>query len=300
MPEAVLTPAPVKATMRRACRSSARACVIRASKRGRFCVPSAGRSNRVQCCRSRCGAVSSPAPSDTMATACPACHTPNDPAAESCFTCGQALQVTLRVGSVVAGRYESKSQLGRGGMGVVYKAHDRLLDEAVAIKVLRPEVARDPEISRRFQTEIKLARKVSHRNVCRIHEYGEDASGLRYISMELLDGVDLRQVLRQQGGLPPEEAFRTALQIADGLQAIHEMGVIHRDLKTPNIMRDARGTVRLMDFGIAKEAGGEATLSGTAFGMIVGTPEYMSPEQARGEKIDFRSDIYALGVVIFE
>jgi serine/threonine-protein kinase len=233
-----------------------------------------------------------------MATACPACHTANDAAAESCFTCGQALHVTLRVGSVVAGRYELKSQLGRGGMGVVYQAHDRLLDEAVAIKVLRPEVARDPEISRRFQTEIKLARKVSHRNVCRIHEYGEDATGLRYISMELLDGVDLRQVLRQQGGLAPEDAFRTALQIADGLQAIHEMGIIHRDLKTPNIMRDARGTVRLMDFGIAKDWG--AATSATATGLVMGTPEYMSPEQARGEKIDFRSDVYALGIITYE
>ena len=151
------------------------------------------------------------------------------------------------------------------------------------------EVARDPEISRRFQSEIKLARKVSQRNVCRIHEYGEDAGGLRYISMELLGGVDLRQVLRQQGGLPPEDAFRTALQIADGLQAIHEMGVIHRDLKTPNIIRDARGTVRLMDFGIAKEWG--ASTSATATGLVMGTPEYMSPRQARGEKIAFRSDI---------
>jgi serine/threonine protein kinase len=234
-----------------------------------------------------------------MATACPACHAPNDPASESCFTCGQALHGnTLRLGSVVAGRYELQSQLGRGGMGVVYKAHDRLLDESVAIKVLRPDVARDPEISRRFQSEIKLARKVSHRNVCRIHEYGEDASGLRYISMELLEGVDLRQVLRQQGGLPAEEAFRTALQIADGLQAIHEMGVIHRDLKTPNIMRDARGTVRLMDFGIAKEWG--AATSATATGLVMGTPEYMSPEQARGDKIDFRSDVYALGIIVYE
>jgi serine/threonine protein kinase len=234
-----------------------------------------------------------------MASACPACDAPNDPAAESCFTCGQALHgTTLRMGSVVAGRYELRSQLGRGGMGVVYKAHDRLLDEAVAIKVLRPEVARDPEISRRFQSEIKLARKVSHRNVCRIHEYGEDAGGLRYISMELLEGVDLRQVLRERGGLPADEAFRTALQIADGLQAIHEVGVIHRDLKTPNIMRDARGTVRLMDFGIAKEWG--AATSATASGLVVGTPEYMSPEQARGDTIDFRSDVYALGIIVYE
>jgi serine/threonine protein kinase len=233
-----------------------------------------------------------------MTYVCPSCQAPNDDTAESCFTCGAALSTTLRLGSVIAGRYEIQQQLGKGGMGVVYRAHDRLLDEQVAIKVLRPEVARDPEISRRFQSEIKLARRVSHKNVCRIHEYGED-KGLRYISMEYMQGVDLRQILRERGGLPAEEAFQTSLQIADGLGAIHDVGVIHRDLKTPNIMRDTRGQVRLMDFGIAKEWGAAAA-SATATGLVMGTPEYMSPEQARGEKIDFRSDIYALGIVIFE
>jgi eukaryotic-like serine/threonine-protein kinase len=234
-----------------------------------------------------------------MTLICSSCQTPNDDAADACLTCGHSLVAAVGVGSVVAGRYEIKAQLGRGGMGVVYRAHDKLLDEAVAIKVLRPEVANDPEISRRFQSEIKLARRVSHKNVCRIHEYGEDR-GLRYISMEMLEGVDLRQILRQQQrGLPLDEAFAVCLQTADGLQAIHEVGVIHRDLKTPNIMRDARGQVRLMDFGIAKE-GGAAAPSATATGLVVGTPEYMSPEQARGEKIDLRTDIYALGILIFE
>jgi serine/threonine protein kinase len=233
-----------------------------------------------------------------MPISCPSCQAANDDDADSCFTCGKPLQATVRLGSVVAGRYEILAQLGKGGMGVVYRAHDKLLDETVAIKVLRPDVARDPEIARRFQSEIKLARRVSHRNVCRIHEYGEDAGGLRYISMEMMEGVDLRQVLRRQGGLPTEEALRTALQVAEGLAAIHEMGVIHRDLKTPNIMRDAKGTVRLMDFGIAKEWG--ASTSATATGLVMGTPEYMSPEQARGEKIDFRSDIYALGIILYE
>jgi serine/threonine-protein kinase len=233
-----------------------------------------------------------------MTHLCPSCQAQNDDAAETCFTCGSPLSATLRLGSVVAGRYEIQAQLGKGGMGVVYRAHDRLLDEQVAIKVLRPEVARDPEISRRFQSEIKLARRVSHKNVCRIHEYGED-QGLRYISMEYMQGVDLRQVIRERGGLPADEAFTAALQIADGLAAIHDVGVIHRDLKTPNIMRDTRGQIRLMDFGIAKEWGAAAA-SATATGLVMGTPEYMSPEQARGEKIDFRSDIYALGIVIFE
>ncbi|MET0554981.1 MAG: protein kinase, partial [Vicinamibacteria bacterium] len=233
-----------------------------------------------------------------MTYVCPSCQAQNDDTAETCFTCGSALSATLRLGSVIAGRYEIQAQLGKGGMGVVYRAHDRLLDEQVAIKVLRPEVARDAEISRRFQSEIKLARRVSHKNVCRIHEYGED-QGLRYISMEYMQGVDLRQVIRERGGLPTDEAFTSALQIADGLSAIHDVGVIHRDLKTPNIMRDTRGQIRLMDFGIAKEWGAAAA-SATATGLVMGTPEYMSPEQARGEKIDFRSDIYALGIVIFE
>ena len=233
-----------------------------------------------------------------MTYVCPSCQAANDDTAETCFTCGSALSATLRLGSVIAGRYEIQAQLGKGGMGVVYRAHDRLLDEQVAIMVLRPEVARDAEISRRFQSEIKLARRVSHKNVCRIHEYGED-QGLRYISMEYMQGVDLRQVIRERGGLPTDEAFTAALQIADGLSAIHDVGVIHRDLKTPNIMRDTRGQIRLMDFGIAKEWGAAAA-SATATGLVMGTPEYMSPEQARGEKIDFRSDIYALGIVIFE
>jgi serine/threonine-protein kinase len=232
-----------------------------------------------------------------VTSVCLSCRSENDDAALSCFNCGQPLALTLRKGSVVAGRYEVQEPLGRGGMGMVYRAHDRLLDETVAIKVLRPDVARDAEMARRFQSEIKLARKVSHRNVCRIHEYGED-QGLRYISMEFLEGVDLRRVLRERGGLGRDEAYAVALQVADGLEAIHDVGVIHRDLKTPNIMRDARGNVRLMDFGIAKEWGKGGTL--TATGLVVGTPEYMSPEQARGEKIDFRSDIYALGIVVFE
>src|SRR5262245_361523 len=232
-----------------------------------------------------------------MSYVCPSCQAPNDDAAETCFTCGKPLSTSLRLGSVVAGRYEIQQQLGKGGMGVVYRAHDKLLDETVAIKVLRPEVARDAEMARRFQSEIKLARKVSHKNVCRIHEYGED-QGLRYISMEFMEGVDLRQVLRERGGLRGDEAFDVALQVADGLEAIHDVGVIHRDLKTPNIMRDARGNARLMDFGIAKEWGKGGTL--TATGLVVGTPEYMSPEQARGEKVDFRSDLYALGIVVFE
>src|SRR5262245_28040287 len=230
---------------------------------------------------------------------CPTCHSENEEQAETCFTCGHGLAAVIKRGSVIASRYEVLNPLGKGGMGMVYKAHDRVLEEDIAIKVLRADVARSPEMARRFRSEIRLARKVSHRNVCRIHEYGED-QGVRYISMELIEGVDLKQVIREhKGGLPPLEAFEVSIQIAKGLQAIHDVGIVHRDLKAANLMRDRRGIVKLMDFGIAKEENAAATAA-TAAGDIVGTPEYMSPEQARGHKVDARSDIYALAVVIHE
>src|SRR5512139_1374215 len=234
---------------------------------------------------------------------CPSCKALNDDAAEACFTCGRALSA-LTQGSVIAGRYEVLSQLGKGGMGMVYKAHDRMLDEPVAIKVLRAEFANTGEMAKRFRQEIKLARKVSHRNVCRIHEYDEDPDlGVRYISMEYVEGTDVKQLARDKGGfLEADEAFDVAIQAADGLQAIHDVGIVHRDLKTSNIMRDPTGRVRRMDFGIAKsEAMDHATGDGlTTTGQIMGTPEYMSPEQCLGDKINHLSDIYALGIVIYE
>ena len=204
---------------------------------------------------------------------------------------------------MIAKRYEILSPLGKGGMGMVYKAHDRELDETVAIKVLRAEFANTGEMAKRFRHEIKLARKVSHRNVCRIHDYGEDG-GVRFISMEYVEGTDIKQLARDKGGyLEAEEAFDVAIQTADGLQAIHDVGIIHRDLKTSNIMRDNSGRVRLMDFGIAKIGGADRSTGGgglTSTGQIMGTPEYMSPEQCLGDKIDHRSDIYALGIAVYE
>jgi serine/threonine-protein kinase len=204
--------------------------------------------------------------------------------------------VDLRPGVLFDSRYEILGPLGQGGMGVVYKARDRSLDEVVAIKILRPDFAQDPRMADRFKSEIRLARRVRHRNVCAIHDYGED-QGLFYISMEYLEGVDLKHQLRERGALPAADAYEVAIQIAEGLQAVHEAGIIHRDLKTPNIMRDAGGVARLMDFGIAKREGDGTR---TATGHIVGTPEYMSPEQAQGHRVDFRSDIYALGIVVYE
>jgi serine/threonine protein kinase len=232
---------------------------------------------------------------------CPACKALNDDSAEACFTCGRAL-TALTQGSVIAGRYEIQSPLGKGGMGMVYKAFDRELEETVAIKVLRAEFANTGEMAKRFRHEVKQARKVSHRNVCRIHDYGDDG-GVRFISMEYVEGTDIKQLARESGGyLEAEEAFDVAIQSAEGLQAIHDVGIIHRDLKTSNIMRDNTGRVRLMDFGIARTGGGDHSSSSglTSTGQIMGTPEYMSPEQCLGDKIDHRSDIYALGIAVYE
>ena len=226
---------------------------------------------------------------------CRTCRTDNEPTAAICHNCGRSLNALAR-GELLAGRFEILAVIGSGGMGIVYKAHDHSLEEDVALKVLRPEFASTREAARRFLSEIKLARKVSDRHVCRIHEFGEDA-GLRYICMELIDGVNLKQLVQDHGALATEDAYEAGIQIADGLSAIHEAGVIHRDLKTPNIMRDARGIVRLMDFGIAR---GEGSLDLTVAGQVMGTPEYMSPEQALGYKLDFRTDIYSLGIVVYE
>jgi len=225
---------------------------------------------------------------------CPGCQRLNDDDAEHCFFCGRALDA-LTQGVLLAGRYEVLRPVGRGGMGRVYKARDRALDEAVAIKVLRQSLVRDPEMARRFKSEIKLARKVSHPNVCRIHDYGED-QGLLFISMEFIDGPGLKQRLATAPSVG--EAFDIVLQIARGLAAVHAHGIIHRDFKASNIMLDRRGVVKLMDFGIAKDASADTGF--TREGQVIGTPEYMSPEQAGGGKVDFRSDIYSLGCVVFE
>ncbi|HSD27614.1 MAG TPA: serine/threonine-protein kinase [Vicinamibacteria bacterium] len=234
---------------------------------------------------------------------CPSCKALNDAAAEACFTCGRMLSA-LTQGDVIANRYKIESVLGKGGMGMVYRAHDRMLDETVAIKVLRGEFANTAEMAKRFRQEIRLARKVTHRNVCRIHEYGEDGTR-RYISMEYVEGTDIKQLARDMGGLlDADEAFDVAVQAADGLQAIHDVGIIHRDLKTSNIMLDKSGRVRLMDFGIAKSEATDRGSGGgglTVDGQVMGTPEYMSPEQCMGDRtINHQSDVYALGIVIYE
>jgi serine/threonine-protein kinase len=201
------------------------------------------------------------------------------------------------VGEVFAARYEIQGVLGRGGMGVVYRAHDRDLDDAVAIKTLRSEaLSADPTLLDRFKQEIRLARRITHPNILRTHDLGE-SGGLRYLSMEFVRGLTLKQLIEASDVLPTPVGLRIAKQLCAGLAAAHEVGVIHRDIKPQNIIIEAAGGLKIMDFGIArlKEERGM-----TAEGTVVGTPDYMSPEQARGVALDFRSDIYSTGVVLYE
>src|SRR5215469_1208897 len=202
----------------------------------------------------------------------------------------------LTDGTLLAGRYEIIKLLGQGGMGAVYKARDTELDRMVALKLIRPELAKNPEILRRFKQELILARQVTHKNVIRIFDLGQ-SEGIKFITMDFVEGQDLRHLLLEKGKFAPQEAARLMLQICRALEAAHGEGVIHRDLKPHNIMLDAGGRAYVMDFGIARSA----YLPGmTQTGALVGTPEYMSPEQARGEKLTERSDLFSLGVIFYE
>ena len=202
----------------------------------------------------------------------------------------------LAAGTLLAGRYEILQLLGRGGMGAVYKARDKELDRIVALKLIRPELARNPEILRRFKQELILARQVTHKNVIRIFDLGQ-SDDIKFITMDFVEGQDLRQLLLERGKFPAEQAARIMLQICRALEAAHYEHVIHRDLKPQNIMLDSGGRVYVMDFGIARSA----HLPGmTQTGALIGTPEYMSPEQARGENLTERSDIFSLGVILYE
>jgi predicted Ser/Thr protein kinase len=197
-------------------------------------------------------------------------------------------------GTLLGDRYRIVSLLGVGGMGEVYRATDLRLGQQVALKFLPAEVARDPKFLARFNNEVRIARQVSHPNVCRVYDIGE-VEGLAYISMEYVDGEDLHSLLRRIGRLPPDKAVEIARKLCSGLAAAHDKGVLHRDLKPGNIMIDGRGHVLITDFGLAGVIG---SIEGAE--VRNGTPAYMAPEQLSGKEVSTRSDIFALGVVLYE
>ena len=248
-----------------------------------------------------------------MPSTCPKCHQVNPAEALYCGHCAQplaphpepgqlteTLQTTaikeLATGTTFAGRYQVIEELGKGGMGRVYKVFDEKIKEKVALKLLKPEISADAQSIERFSNELRLARKISHRHVCRMFDLGEDR-GTHYITMEYVPGEDLKSILRMMGQMSPGKAVLVARQICEGLTEAHRLGVVHRDLKPQNIMIDRDGNVRIMDFGIARSLRVKGL---TGAGVVVGTPEYMSPEQIEGQDVDSRSDVYSLGIILYE
>src|SRR3984957_12181333 len=189
-----------------------------------------------------------------------------------------ASALATNVLSALGQRYEILGEAGHGSMGNVYKARDRETGETVALKLLKPEIASDQAMMDRFKNELLYARKITHKNVCRVHEFNR-IGGIAYTSMEFVEGESLRSVLNRFGGLPLRKANHVALQICSGLAEAHAQGIVHRDLKPENVMIDAQGNVKIMDFGIARSMEAGARLTGS----MVGTPAYMAPEQVAGE-----------------
>jgi serine/threonine protein kinase/predicted Zn-dependent protease len=243
---------------------------------------------------------------------CPKCHFDNPSDSKFCKECGTQLIPTeeisaptetletareeLTTGSTFAGRYQIIEELGKGGMGKVYKALDKEIDGKVALKLIKPEVAADKNTIKRFQNELKFARKISHRNVCRMYDLNKE-EGSYYITMEYVPGEDLKSTIRRVGPLGAGKTIFIAKQVCEGLEEAHRLDVVHRDLKPQNIMIDKEGNARIMDFGIARSVAGKGI---TGAGVMIGTPEYMSPEQAEVKEVDERSDIYSLGVILYE
>jgi len=243
---------------------------------------------------------------------CPKCDTNNPDTASFCADCGTQLLSTEEIsaptetleaareeltrGTTFADRYEIIEELGKGGMGKVYRVEDKKIKEEVALKLIKPEIASDKKTLERFSNELKMARKIAHRNVCRMFDLGEE-KGTHYITMEYVPGEDLKGSIRRMGPLGAGKAIYIAKQVCEGLSEAHRLGVVHRDLKPQNIMIDKDGNARIMDFGIARSIAGKGI---TGAGVMIGTPEYMSPEQAEVKEVDQRSDIYSLGVILYE
>jgi len=244
---------------------------------------------------------------------CPKCQADNPDTKKFCGECGTQLTPTdevspsitktfetpptrLAIGSFFAERYEVLEELGKGGMGEVYRVKDEKLDEEMALKVVKPEIAAYKGTIERFKNELKLSRKIGHRHVCRMYDLNEEGD-TPYITMEYVKGYDLKSAIRKKGKFEEAELIAIAKQVCEGLAEAHELGVVHRDLKPQNIMLDENSRAKIMDFGIARlvEAPGV-----TQSGVMIGTPDYMSPEQAEGKEIDQRTDIYSLGVILYE
>jgi eukaryotic-like serine/threonine-protein kinase len=239
---------------------------------------------------------------DSEATVVDADATQVDPTPSSAGSGGrvysrpQVNRSKLQPGEILGGRYEIQQMLGEGGMGAVFKAIDRELARPVALKLIRPELAAHPSMLARFKQELLLARQVTHKNVIRIFDLG-DADGVKFITMEFVEGKDLRILIGEKKKFSPQEAVEIIEQVCRALEAAHNVGVIHRDLKPQNIMLDHNGRVLVMDFGLARTMEGDGM---TQSGALVGTFEYMSPEQALAQNLDQRSDLFSTGLILYE
>jgi len=237
---------------------------------------------------------------------CPTCGTEYPVSERFCPKDGSALRSADvhadLVGQVVAERYHVLQKLGEGGMGQVYLAEHVRMARRCAVKVMSPNLTRDPDAVSRFNREAANASRITHPNVAAIYDFGETSDGLIYLAMEFVDGEPLTKLIQRLGALPLARAVNIARQTADALTVAHELGIVHRDLKPDNIMigrgREGADMVKVVDFGIAKASQNEAQKV-TKTGLVVGTPEYMSPEQLAGDKLDGRSDVYSLGLVTF-
>ncbi|MCK4556703.1 MAG: protein kinase, partial [Candidatus Aminicenantes bacterium] len=244
---------------------------------------------------------------------CPSCNHKNPSETRFCGKCGtqllydkeslpshtNTLQTPIKElirGTTFAKRYELIEELGVGGMGRVYKVFDKKIKEEVALKILKPEITADEKTIERFSNELKFARKITHKNVGRMYDLNEE-EGTHYITMEYIAGEDLKSTINRVGQLSIGKSISISKQVCEGLVEAHRLGVVHRDLKPSNIMVDKEGNSRIMDFGIARSLKAKGI---TREGVMIGTPEYMSPEQIEALDVDQRSDIYSLGIILYE